>query len=904
MPVVLVTIAIVIIVILATRKSSKGSSSNNAGGDDATAKNVTRGPSCAKPVAPHRRVVAFWQSETDGCDRVPKGVTHVVFGFALVSDGRVVPSFQNTDKYIQTCVEKLRSKCIYTMASIGGSTNNHNLSSATDATKFASSAVSLIDKFGFDGLDIDDETVGSEYNAVHVVSRIKATREALQAKDKSLLLTYDAYFFEGVPSFCASPTNAPYTRCFPPQVLYHVDWINIMAYNVNKQPTEAAKIYQQALNTTFVDWSKQLDGDFTRATIGFCVKDSCAYGPGPSKDVIADWAAFAQRPKAGGGVMIYSASTEAVDDFPETISLRMVAHTRMAVTSSATMTPSLDGSSHALGARVPLTEVVSSARFRVEFTHDARARELRWVLFTNGRRGAIGKIIFTLENCAQSAHIKSIVVNKEYRGLGLARVLYMACVSTLQELHVPELHLEAEEDTRRHGKLVGLYREWGFAEKPDAKVLFLYNDTECFRKVPMMLSFQARPVASFPSKTEAGAWFCMLVLKTPDGTCLVASEDGLLEARRDKSHESMWQTLLGQDGEIFLRSVHGKFLCVEESGNVLADRHLNSTWETFQVVPHRSMNADDQSGAVAGGVALRNFHGGYLSIDAAAQTVKSSSEPVVWDAGDLINLVCGKSDTVPIYHKIMRKYQTKAFVQRQVAQFTSFQHATMTVAEACKALVSLNGDVDANASWVLKYMLASAEAVRQDGHPDWLQLVVFLRGLGLLFLLWTDEDNAILRSISPAEWLCQMTTWVVGRTIPSAIAFPELNELNADHCSPPCKDEDIETGMEHALLPWTPDEYLFRVLEFNKASLPSEALAVTRFWSLKTWHQQGHYDDLCAPQDFDTKEFLASLEDVSVVSDQAMQAVATDKLLPYYLSLAEKFLPRELQCGEAPGSPT
>jgi ribosomal protein S18 acetylase RimI-like enzyme len=139
---------------------------------------------------------------------------------------------------------------------------------------------------------------------------------------------------------------------------------------------------------------------------------------------------------------------------------------------------------------------------------------------TESKRGCIGKIIFTLEKDGKSAHVKSLAINKEWRGCGLAKILYLACLSTLKELKVEELHLEAEEDSRRyvfdvgrsccercldlvnmywyrHGKLVGMYENWGFEEKKDSKVLLLYNNNECFRKVPMMLSFYVRYKSDF-----------------------------------------------------------------------------------------------------------------------------------------------------------------------------------------------------------------------------------------------------------------------------------------------------------------------------------------------------------------------------------------------------------------------
>jgi inositol oxygenase len=501
----------------------------------------------------------------------------------------------------------------------------------------------------------------------------------------------------------------------------------------------------------------------------------------------------------------------------------------------------------------------------------------------------VGKLIFTMEK-NDTAHVKSVVVNKEFRGQGLARVLYLATLATLEERQVRALYLEAEEDSKRHDHLVGLYRGWGFVELQGANVLFLYNGNECLRKVPMVSVFQKSTF--FPVRPKESTWFCMMTLQTPDGTCLVAGEDGDI-AVSSRGNGCMWQTLLGPKGEVFLRSVHGKFLCVEDDGTILADRPLNSTWETFQVVPHHGEEATEK----AGGVALRSFHGSYLCIDPLEKRVEVSDRPVPWDGGEIMSLVCNKADPQPLFVKIMRKYQTAAFVKSQVAKYGALQHARMSVAEACKAVMELTGDSERETSWVVKYMLATAAAVKEDGHPDWLQLAVFLRALGLIFLCWTDDDDAVLRSISAQEWLAKNSTWVVGEPIPSSIEFPELNELNADHLDGEKGGRRAvsQCGLEHVTLPWTPDEYLHRVLSRTKTTLPAEALDVVRFWSFKTWYEQDHYEDLCAPQDLDSREWISSLGKVACVSEDAIQHISVQDELPYYLQLADKYLPDTLQ---------
>ncbi|KAG6621382.1 Carbohydrate-binding protein [Phytophthora cinnamomi] len=320
--VVLVVVIVIIAVTLHKSSSSdeKSSSGNSGNSSSSSGTSESLSSSCS-PVAAKDRTVAFWQSEVAGCDSVPDGVTHVVFGFALVADGVIVPSFQSTDANISQCVEQLHARCILAMASIGGSTNNQNMSEVANATLFAESATALVSKFGFAGIDLDDETVGAEFSADRAVGMLKSIREALDtAGNTTTLLTYDAYFYEGDASVCSAEATAAYSRCFPTGILDYVDWVNIMAYNVNLDNETAASIYAAAESTTFAAWGTQLGGNFSLATIGLCVGGGCAYGPGPNATVIAEWEEFA-RQDGHGGMMIYSASAEVSDDFPVTRSI-------------------------------------------------------------------------------------------------------------------------------------------------------------------------------------------------------------------------------------------------------------------------------------------------------------------------------------------------------------------------------------------------------------------------------------------------------------------------------------------------------------------------------------------------------------------------------------------------------
>ncbi|OQR88495.1 carbohydrate-binding protein [Thraustotheca clavata] len=284
--------------------------SNNSSSHKAPSSNVqinTMPPTCTVK-SPKERIVVFWGSEVDGCSLIPSGVTHVNIGFALVQNGIVVPTFQGNKATLLNCIAALHTKCIRVLASIGGATNVDQIANVNDPNAFANSALALIQEYGLDGVDIDNEAVGTQYSAEKDIAMMTALHTTIKAKDPNYLITYDTLVFEGVNSFCSDTTRASYSRCFTSGLVPLVDWFNIMAYNVYSDSATAAAFYANATQSTFEEWFNiHLNGDLTKATIGICVGSGCGYGDGPSNSIISSWTTFA---KNHGGMMIYAGSTD------------------------------------------------------------------------------------------------------------------------------------------------------------------------------------------------------------------------------------------------------------------------------------------------------------------------------------------------------------------------------------------------------------------------------------------------------------------------------------------------------------------------------------------------------------------------------------------------------------------
>jgi len=263
----------------------------------------------------------YWQSEVDGCDKIPNGVTHVVFGFLQVGDGtsQLDITFQGNDNTTKSCITHLRERCIYVMGSIGGANNKENMATITNPKKFAKSVMKAIQEFDLDGVDVDDEAVGSLYDATRAIKYMKATRNELKKDPQHhFILTWDALPKEIDPTTC----NADFNRCWNDGLVPLVDWINVLSYNFEQNPRFAASIYQGAIAELFPKWIKAVGGDQKKLNLGVCVDrkegGGCAWGPGPGIEISAEWAEFS---KNGAGMLIYAGSSDIKDNFKLTMAI-------------------------------------------------------------------------------------------------------------------------------------------------------------------------------------------------------------------------------------------------------------------------------------------------------------------------------------------------------------------------------------------------------------------------------------------------------------------------------------------------------------------------------------------------------------------------------------------------------
>lgn len=241
-------------------------------------------------------------------------------------------------------------------------------------------------------------------------------------------------------------------------------------------------------------------------------------------------------------------------------------------------------------------------------------------------------------------------------------------------------------------------------------------------------------------------------------------------------------------------------------------------------------------------------------------------------------------DRVKNFYKEQHENQTVAFNIQARVNFKSRCRARMGIWQAMEMLDTLvdESDPDTNLSQI-EHLLQTAEAIRRDGKPEWMQVTGLVHDLGKLLFLFDSEG----------QWDVVGDTFVVGCRFSDKIIYPETFEANPDSHDQIYSTEygiyQPQCGLDNVMLSWGHDEYLYHVLK-GQCSLPEEGLAMIRYHSFYPWHREGAYSHLTNEKD---KRALAAVRafnpyDLYSKSDQPVKVEA---LRPYYERLIAKFFP-------------
>ncbi|EIN11399.1 DUF706-domain-containing protein [Punctularia strigosozonata HHB-11173 SS5] len=240
------------------------------------------------------------------------------------------------------------------------------------------------------------------------------------------------------------------------------------------------------------------------------------------------------------------------------------------------------------------------------------------------------------------------------------------------------------------------------------------------------------------------------------------------------------------------------------------------------------------------------------------------------------------------FYKEQHERQTVEFNINARVNFRKEVRARMGIWEAMEKLNTLIDDSDPDTDLSqIEHLLQTAEAIRRDGKPDWMQVVGLVHDLGKLLYFFGSEG----------QWDVVGDTFVVGCAFSDKIIYPETFAGNPDFKDPVYSSEygvyKPHCGLDNVMISWGHDEYLYHVLK-DQSTLPEDGLHMIRYHSFYPWHREGAYQHLCNEADKRALDAVKAFNpyDLYSKSDEAVDPV---KLRPYYEGLIAKFFPEVIE---------
>ena len=242
-------------------------------------------------------------------------------------------------------------------------------------------------------------------------------------------------------------------------------------------------------------------------------------------------------------------------------------------------------------------------------------------------------------------------------------------------------------------------------------------------------------------------------------------------------------------------------------------------------------------------------------------------------------------DTVKEFYRLNHTYQTYDFVKEKKENFLKFNRQEMPVWDAFNFLNQLVDDSDPDTSLdQFQHLLQTSEAIRTDGHPDWMVLTGLMHDMG-----------KVLCPFGEPQWAVVGDTFPVGCGYSDKVVYPEFFKANPDFDKPEFNSTlgvyEKGCGLRNVNMSWGHDEYVYHMM---KDYIPEEGLYMLRFHSFYAWHREGEYSYLLDDHD---RKMLKWVQLFNPYDLYSKNPVPPDwkTLRPYYEDLVAKYLPSTLK---------
>ena len=243
------------------------------------------------------------------------------------------------------------------------------------------------------------------------------------------------------------------------------------------------------------------------------------------------------------------------------------------------------------------------------------------------------------------------------------------------------------------------------------------------------------------------------------------------------------------------------------------------------------------------------------------------------------------------HYRKMRSRQTYDYVQRMQRKYLTYDKPL----GLWEAMESLNRLIDVSDPDLdlpnVQHLIQSAEAIREDDRPDWMQLVGLIHDLGKVMFLWgSDEDG----TCQDEQWGMVGDVFVVGCNLPESCVYPEFNALNPDMSDERYKGSmgvyEAGCGLDALTLAWGHDEYLYQVLRHHPENkIPEAGMVMIRYHSFYPWHSGGSYKQFLTDKDKRYLEWIRDFNQYDLYT-KSTKTYSLEEVRDYYAPIAEKYL--------------
>lgn len=244
-----------------------------------------------------------------------------------------------------------------------------------------------------------------------------------------------------------------------------------------------------------------------------------------------------------------------------------------------------------------------------------------------------------------------------------------------------------------------------------------------------------------------------------------------------------------------------------------------------------------------------------------------------------------EKDGVKEFYRLNHKYQTFDFVMQKKLEYLKFDKKEMPIWSAFDFLNELVDDSDPDTDLdQMQHLVQTSEAIRNDGHPDWMVLVGLIHDMGKVLCLFGEP-----------QWAVVGDTFPVGCAHSDKIVYSEFFTENPDHNNQIYREKlgvyTENCGLDKVHMSWGHDEYVYHMM---KDYIPEPGLYMLRYHSFYSQHRENAYGHLMNEKDHEMFKWVNLFNPYDLYSKNPNQK-SWEELKPYYQELVAKYLPVTLK---------